>query len=145
MHHPAALLAAFLAAAMSLGCSDAASPGLGSASFPVDALLTTTSESGAFTLDVRTAPEQPPSRGLLTVDYRIADAHHAPVDGLTLSVVPWMPDMGHGASTTPTVEAMGAGRYVVTNVELFMAGRWDLRTAISGPTEDRAAPTLDIP
>ena len=77
---------------------------------------------------------------MVSVEYRITNADGQPVDGLVLSVVPWMPDMGHGASIEPMVSAVGGGRYVISNVELFMPGRWELRTSITGPSEDRAAP-----
>jgi hypothetical protein len=138
------VLLVLVAGATGLGCSDAGST-TGEASFPVDALTTVTSTHGAFHVDVRTSPDQPPSRGIVSVDYRITDMNQAPADGLTVAVVPWMPDMGHGASTTPTVEKMGGGRYVISNVELFMPGRWDLRTTISGPSQDSVTPEFEIP
>jgi hypothetical protein len=137
------LLAAVALAIALPGCSDDTS--VAEASFPVDSLMTVTSQSGALRIDVRTTPQQPPSRGVSSVDYRVVDANQKPVDGLTISVVPWMPDMGHGASTTPTVEAMGNGHYVVTNVEMFMPGRWDLRTTISGSSDDSATPEFEVP
>jgi hypothetical protein len=136
-------LAALGLAIASLGCSDDTS--VGEASFPVDSLMTVTSQAGTLRIDVRTAPDQPPSRGVVSVDYRVTDGNQKPVDGLAISVVPWMPDMGHGASTTPTVEAMGNGHYMLTNVELFMPGRWDLRTTISGSSNDSATPEFEIP
>jgi hypothetical protein len=129
----------------SLGCASEDTGSAGAASFPNDALLTVTSQTGNLHIDLRTAPDQPPSRGVASVEYRVADVNQTPVDGLTISVVPWMPDMGHGASTTPTVQAMGNGRYVITNVELFMPGRWDLRTTISGSSDDSVTPEFQIP
>jgi hypothetical protein len=130
-------------AALALGCS--ADPGSDApATFPAEPFATLASETGALTIEVRTAPEQPPTRGLASVEYRITEANMKPAEGLTLSVVPWMPNMGHGASITPSVAAEGDGRYVVSDVELFMPGKWELRTTISGADDDSAMPTFEI-
>jgi YtkA-like len=144
MTRTAFLIGATLAGATLLGCS-AGDDGGSATSFGPTPLTTLTSESAALTVEVRTAPEQPPSRGVTAVEYRVSGKDGAPVSGLVLSVVPWMPDMGHGTSITPTVEEMGDGRYVISDVELFMPGQWDLRTAVTGPLEDSVAPTFQIP
>lgn len=130
-------LALLLASACS---SDPASTG----GFPEEALTTVTSDHGAATIAVRTAPDQPPSRGIISVEYTVQKGG-APLDGVTFEVVPMMPDMGHGASTTPTVTAEGGGKYLLTGVELYMAGRWELRTTLSGAVDDTAVITLQIP
>ena len=72
---------------------------------------------------------------------RVAD--ESPVDGLTLSIQPWMPAMNHGA-IAPTVVAQGDGKYLVTELDLFMPGHWQLRTAFSGPMTDHVTPAFDI-
>ena len=92
---------------------------------------------------------------MVSVEYRVTAAgggrcrsrrrRRRPVDGLAITVLPWMPDMGHGASVTPTVTAAGGGRYVVENVELFMPGKWELRTTLAGPSEDSVTPSFRIP
>ncbi len=132
-------------AAFALGCS--VDPGSSApATFPAEAFTTLTSDSGALSIEVRTAPEQPPTRGLSTVEYRITEASnpaHA-AEGLDLTIVPWMPDMGHGASITPSVMAEGDGRYVISDVELYMPGKWELRTTIAGASNDSAMPTFEI-
>jgi hypothetical protein len=46
--------------------------------------------------------------------------------------------------STPTVVAQGGGIYLVTEVYLYMQGVWELRTTISGPMSDHAAPQLVI-
>jgi len=138
------LLAACFAG--SFGCSSGAA-GEGSdvnASFPTAPLTTSQSDGAGFSVEVRTAPDQPPNHGVIAVEYRVTGPDGAPADGLALSVVPWMPEMQHGASLTPVVTAKGSGRYVLTNVEVFMAGTWELRTAIAGPSEDSVAPALSV-
>lgn len=121
----------------------AASPADGGA-FPADTYATVMSTSGALSIAVRTSP-QPPAVGTDDVQFTITKASDGtPVDGLTLVVEPWMPSMGHGTSAAPTVTPQGDGVYLVSNVYLFMQGVWALRTTISGPMSDDAAPQLQI-
>lgn len=127
-----------------LGCSVEPGPG-GDVTFPEAPLATMQSEGGKLRVEVRTAPEQPPSRGAVDVEYTITGMDGTPRDGLNLEVVPWMPDMGHGASVHPVVTPKGGGRYLISGVELFMPGRWELRTTMTGTAEDRATPTFQIP
>jgi hypothetical protein len=81
---------------------------------------------------------------LFTVEIVATDADGKPVDGLDLAVRPWMPDMGHGASTKPSIEAKGDGHYVVSHVACVMPGRWELRTSIAGAVNDSATVALQI-
>jgi hypothetical protein len=120
-------------------------PNAADVTFPSAALATMKSASAAFTVEVRTAPAQPPGRGQTAVEYIITDANGAPSDGLMLTIVPWMPLMGHGASVVPSVSAPGGGRYLISDVDLFMPGEWDLRTTIAAQTEDSVAPSFQIP
>jgi len=116
--------------------------------FPAEALQTEQSTDGQLSFEIRTSP-QPPARGLLSVQYRITSADGLPLDGLTLTVIPWMPAMGHGTSTVPTVEARGNGLYVLNDLNLYMAGLWELRTRISGSTlgttSGEVTPRFQIP
>jgi hypothetical protein len=108
-------------------------------------LLTSKSAAGALSLDVRTSP-QPPIQGLQAAQLVITDsATGAPVDGLSIAVVPWMPAMGHGTSLVPTVSAQGKGVYEIDQLSLFMGGEWELRLAITGPYVDTANPAFNVP
>src|SRR5271165_3408986 len=96
-----------------VGCG---SPGpLASAEhFPPDPLMTVTSNSGKFSVEVRTAPDQPPSRGAQSVEFVIRDAStNALQTGLSLQVLPWMPAMGHGSSVVPTIREASPGTYLL--------------------------------
>ncbi len=95
--------------------------------FPANALVT--AANADLSIALRTGPEQPPVRGGVDAELTLTDASGAPKDGLTLSVTPWMPEMGHGASVMPAVAAQGAGKYLVTNLDLFMPGTWELRVS----------------
>lgn len=143
-HHRRQGRSVTIAAAVGLslaGCSGEAAPG-DAESFPEAAYAAVTSDSGAVTFEVRTAPTQPPGRGRVTVEFAITEG---PAEGLSLDVVPWMPEMGHGASTVPVVEALPGGLYRASSVDFFMPGRWELRTAISGAVTDHAVVPFQIP
>ncbi len=113
-------------------------------SFPDAALVTLPSDSGGRTVEVRTSPEQPPGRGVSSVQLVIRDAGGAPVEGLALKVGPWMPEMGHGTSVVPTVTPQGHGVYLVSNVYFFMPGDWQLRTDVAAPGSPTDHVTADF-
>ena len=111
--------------------------------FPKDALLSTLSTSGALHIEVRTDP-QPPAVGVTSVQYVVDDDQGAGVEHLDLTVVPWMPAMGHGASVKPTATEIGGGVYRVDEVDLIMPGSWELRTHFTGAVTDDATPAFDV-
>jgi len=114
--------------------------------FTAQPLMTVKSGLGKLAIDVRTAPLQPPTRGLQGVQLVIRDSKTgASEPGLALGVLPWMPAMGHGAPLTPRVEEGPPGTYVVSEVDFFMPGTWELRLSISGAVTDHAAPSFQIP
>jgi hypothetical protein len=123
--------------------SDGGGAGDGGATFPADALLAMTS-TGGLRVEVRTAPDQPPTVGVSQVQYRVTDGSGAARDDLTLDVVPWMPSMGHGASVRPQATASGGGAYVLTDVDFFMPGHWELRTTVGGAVTDTVTPAFDV-
>jgi len=128
-------------------CSSDATPqeSVGDGGFPTSAFQMFTTAGGKLNVELRLS-EQPPQAGLNEVQYLVTDATTgAPVDGLDVVIVPWMPAMGHGASVTPVLEAMGKGVYDFTDVSLFMPGEWQLRTKFSGQVTDSAAPTFTVP
>ena len=102
------------------------------------------SDSGAVHMAAWTSPN-PIERGEVALQLNALDAKGAPLDGVTMSAVPWMPAMGHGASTVPTVTAKGNGIYELTNVNLFMPGHWEIRIAMSGTITDKTVLAFDVP
>jgi hypothetical protein len=146
---PAAALAlagalAALAALSAGGCGAAAPADSGPPVFPADALTVASSTSGSLSVELRTDP-QPPVRGAIRGQLFIADATGAGVDGLDVSVLPWMPAHGHGTSVATSVTAQGGGLYLVDQLYLYMAGTWELRTTISGAMTDAAVPAVEVP
>ena len=82
--------------------------------------------------------------GVNTLDIIVHDKNDKDVAGATVTVTPWMPEMGHGVFEKPVVRERGGGLYSVENIILIMGGRWELRIKITkGDTEDRV--TFDFP
>jgi hypothetical protein len=135
----------FLLAIWNSGCSNGAAQS-GPPTFTTDAFMIAPSTLGSgVSVEFRTSP-QPPVRGTIAVQLTIRSAPDgAPLDGLTVRVVPWMPAHNHGSSLVPTVTPEGEGKYLVSNVDLFMPGHWELQTTISGPLTDYVAPSFDVP
>lgn len=123
-------------------CSSATDP---TAGFPSAPYASLGSDHLALSLELRTAPTQPPVRGANLVQLRVASPQGAPRDGLALTVVPWMPAHGHGSPTKPTVTPQGSGLYEISDVNLPMAGIWELRITLAGEgVEDHATVRLEV-
>ncbi len=113
----------------------------GPTTFDSTPLVVVTSNQGAFTVEVH-ASTAGIVRGNNRVELIVKDAQSAtPVDGLDLSLEPWMPTMGHGSSTTPQITPQGEGTYVASDVVLVMPGTWQLRTSLGS---DLAIATVQI-
>ncbi len=112
--------------------------------FSGDPVANAMSESGAVQMTARTSPN-PIERGEVALQVIAKDTKGVPLDGVVISAVPWMPAMGHGASTVPTVTAKGNGVYELTNVNLFMPGHWELRLTMSGAVTDKTTLSFDVP
>jgi len=120
-------------------------PTAGTGEFPQEPLLALTSESGALQVEVRTLPDQPPTRGDVSMQLAISDVQTGePAAGLQLQVLPWMPAMGHGTSIQPTLFESAPGIYQLDHLVLFMPGTWQIRTELQGVVSDHVVPTLEI-
>jgi hypothetical protein len=128
--------------AFASACS--AAPVAETTGFTAGPLVSSTSDTGALHVDVRTSP-QPPEQGMVEAELTVTDADGKPARGLTVGVVPWMPAMGHGTSLVPTVTELGDGKYKVEQLALFMPGEWELRLTIDGAAHDTANPAFDVP
>ena len=99
---------------------------------------TTTTATRHLHMELRMFPD-PPVRGNLTAQLHVVDHEGAPVDGLELTVEPWMPTRGHGTSVAPEVTPVGDGRYEVSRLVLFMQGQWELRVLLTPLSTENAA------
>ncbi|HVV49118.1 MAG TPA: FixH family protein [Polyangia bacterium] len=139
---------------LAAGCGgQAGTPSAPVLDFPGAPALTVASASGQLTIQIWWSPLQP-TVGYDAAQLAITDATGAPVTGLGLTVVPFMPAHGHGASVEPTITETAPGVYVATPLDFFMAGNWELMTAISRPAgdaggaeaiDDSAEPTVEVP
>jgi hypothetical protein len=68
--------------------------------------------------------------GVNTIDLIVHDKNDKDVVGATVTVAPWMPEMGHGVFEKPVVIERGGGLYSVENIILIMGGRWELRIKV---------------
>ena len=115
-------------------------------SFPEQPEVVVDGASHVAELEVRTAPSQPPQRGISSVELVVRRANDgALVGGATLEVSLFMPAMGHGSSVKPTIVDEGGGRYLVENVSLPMPGRWQLGVTTHGEgADDETTVTFDV-
>jgi hypothetical protein len=87
--------------------------------------LSRTATGAPFKVTFVDATPAPPSDGMNAWTVRVTDGSGNPVTGATITLKPWMPDMGHGSSVTPQITPMGEdGMYQVTLIDLFMPGIW---------------------
>jgi hypothetical protein len=150
---PAAARAIPLAAALlCLGCGGEQSPlQVAPLVFSGAPAETVTSTGGQANIAIRWS-WSPPVVGFDAGELTITDGTGAPMSGLTLSVVPWMPAHGHGASVAPSWSEVSPGVYDVAPLDFYMSGTWQLLTTITramGATgaaiDDTAQPSVDIP
>lgn len=115
------------------------------AGFPAAPYASFRAEGRPLAIELRTAPNQPPERGSICAELRVADADGAPRDDLAIDVVPWMPAHGHGSNVVPVVTARGEGVYRIESLDLSMPGTWELCFAFKAPDLDaHATTTLDV-
>jgi hypothetical protein len=55
----------------------------------------------------------------------------APLKGLDIEVVSWMPAHEHGTSTLPVIRELGKGEYSVEQVDFSMPGTWEVYIRIN--------------
>jgi len=100
-------------------------------------------EKGLYSVEM-VIPEKELTVGVNTLDIIVHDNHDKDVVGAEITVVPWMPEMGHGVFEKPVIKERGGGLYSVENVVLIMRGHWQLRIKITKrETEDMV--TFDFP
>ncbi len=95
-------------------------------------------EKGIFTVEMM-VPGTGLHMGVNTLELIVHDAQGKDVPDARITVVPWMPKMGHGVSEEPEVTERGGGAYTVDNVIFSMTGWWDLTVNVKkGELEDAA-------
>jgi hypothetical protein len=92
--------------------------------------LSVTSTSGSRKYVLLSSNPSPPARGTDTWTIRITDAAGTAQPGLSVSVLPFMPDHGHGTSVNASVTANADGTYKVDPLYFFMPGVWRITFAV---------------
>lgn len=109
--------------------------------------LTTQGKLGKYTFTLVSASPAPPDIDANTWKVEIKDATGASPSLEQISVLPFMPQMGHGSDQTPQVTANADGSFGVSDIYLFMNGLWTITfTVTEPPAEDagsKVTPTLD--
>lgn len=103
------------------------------------------SESGALAVTLHASPGGVPVRGNNAIDLEIVRvAADEPESGLSLSMVPFMPAMGHGSAVAPECSEREVGHYRCDDVVLAMPGLWELRTTLGGAESDAVVFRFDV-
>jgi len=125
-------------------CSSSGAPDTGTFGESPASVITTA--AGSYRIAVHSAPDAQPSRGVNSLRLIVTKVEDgSPATGLEVTVVPWMPAMGHGASVKPTVQVEAEpGVYTVNNVNLFMPGLWEIRATIGGSASDHATAQFEV-
>jgi hypothetical protein len=95
--------------------------------------LTKTTPSGAMKVTLLSSQASVPVIGDSKTTWTIAvqdAATGAPVVGAAVSVLPWMPDHGHGTSVKAVVTETAGGQYAMEPLYFFMAGYWTVTVTI---------------
>ena len=103
--------------------------------------------AGALDFALVSSEPAPPARGDNTWVVQLDAISSGPVDGATISVTPFMPDHGHGATVKVTVTPLPtAGQYQLMPVNLWMPGYWETTVVASqGGVTDSAIFKFCIP
>jgi subtilisin family serine protease len=100
--------------------------------------LAVTSAGGGMKFVLVSSDPAPPARGTDIWALRVTDASGQPLPNLSLSVLPFMPDHGHGTSVTPQITSNGGGNYTVSNLYFFMPGVWRITFTSASPSDTAA-------
>jgi hypothetical protein len=129
-----------LAVLLVMACCSSAPP----PSFGTTPVVTVTSAACGVSFDVYSAPD-PLVRGPSSIKLAAHDlTTNTPKPGLAITIVPFMPAMGHGSATDPAVVDQGGGVYVASDVVMAMPGTWQLRTSIAGACTDAIVIDVDV-
>ncbi len=105
--------------------------------------LTKPTNPAGLTVTLVDSDPGPPIMGTNVWTIKITDAGGAPVSGAGITVLPWMPDHGHGTSVKALVAPGNSdGEYTISQVYLFMAGLWTVTLTITPPGSSTSYPVV---
>lgn len=82
-------------------------------------------------VEIADAEPSMPIRSDNTWTFEVSDTAGTPMEGMSVSVVPFMPDHSHGTPVQAEVTELGEGTYVADPVNLYMAGLWEVTMTIT--------------
>ena len=95
-----------------------------------DDSLTKLTDNNLYSLEL-VIPEKHLKMGVNTVEIIVHHSTGGDVAQADVTVIPWMPSMGHGVMQKPVVMERGGGLYSVENVVLSMTGHWQLQVKVA--------------
>jgi YtkA-like len=99
---------------------------------PYEAGLYVISDAGYFKITLLNSQPGPPVKGQNTWTIEVDEvATGTPLDGLDISVAPWMTAHMHGTAAV-VVTPIGSGQYALKPLFLYMSGVWDVRFTVVG-------------
>lgn len=102
--------------------------------------LTVKSATGDLVYILLSSTPAPPAAETNVFSIKITDGSGVAQTNVTgTTIVPFMPDMGHGTSIVPSMTSNGDGTYAVQPLYLFMAGIWSITFTPAANINDTAA------
>jgi hypothetical protein len=99
-----------------------------------------TGPKGQITVTLLSSDPGPPIKGVNTWKVLVTESGKTPQAGVTMKVVPFMPDHGHGTNLKPAITPLAdVGQYQVTPLYLFMAGLWEVTLNVTTTTGSQDA------
>lgn len=95
----------------------------------------TATDTGYYTAELIIRP-RPPVVGKNSADLIIHDWKAHDIEGLGITVTPYMAEKGTPSPDKVTVKDAGRGLYILENLNYNMPGQWELRLDIRGPEDD---------
>ena len=97
--------------------------------------MTVASASKALTFALLQSNPGPPAKGNDTWTIKVTDASSQPQANLNISVLPFMPDHGHGTSVNASITNNHDGTYTVAPLYFFMPGVWRTTFTTASPAD----------
>ncbi len=84
-------------------------------------------EGAQVRVSLERATPAPPEKGDNLWEVEITDLDGAPIEGLDVSVFPFMPEHGHGTPVDPEVSpGEDPGEYAIDRINFVMGGPWEI-------------------
>ena len=103
--------------------------------FTYQAGMTVASQSGQLKFMLEQSNPAPPAKGNDTWTLKVTTTAGVAQPGLHMSVLPFMPDHGHGTSVNASITDNGDGTYTVAPLYFFMPGVWRITFSTATPSD----------